>query len=54
MKYGFVRAAACAPTLRVADCDFNASSIIGAIDEASAHGVTLLALPELCLSLIHI
>ena len=50
MKYGFVRAAACAPALRVADCDFNASSIIGAIDEASARGVTLLALPELCIT----
>ena len=50
MKYGFVRAAACAPALHVADCDFNASSIIGAIDEASARGVTLLALPELCIT----
>ncbi len=50
MKHGFVRVAACAPELRVADCDFNASSIIGAIERAEQQDACLLALPELCIT----
>ena len=50
MKYGFVRVAAYAPELRVADCDFNASAAVDAIGEAAGRGVTLLVLPELCIT----
>ncbi len=50
MEHGFVRVAAHAPALRVADCDFNASSVIAALADADERGVSLLALPELCLT----
>ena len=50
MKYGFIRAAACAPDLRIADCQYNAQAILRAMEEAEAQGVELLVLPELCIT----
>jgi NAD+ synthase (glutamine-hydrolysing) len=48
--YGFLRVAACAPELRVADVEFNAAEIAWQIREASQRGVQLAVFPELCLS----
>jgi NAD+ synthase (glutamine-hydrolysing) len=48
--YGFLRVAACAPELRVADVEFNAAEIAGQVREASQRGVQLAVFPELCLT----
>ena len=50
MKDGFVKAAAGTPRIRVADCAFNAASLLETIRSAERQGVKLLALPELCLT----
>ena len=50
MKYGFVRMAACTPELRVADCDFNTASILSAMKSAGEQGVSVLVMPELCIT----
>ncbi len=50
MRDGFVKVAAASPEIRVADCEFNAASVCGAIEEAAELGVKLLALPELCVT----
>ena len=50
MKYGFVKAAAAVPTISVADCTENASSIISIIGDAAKAGTELLLLPELCVT----
>ena len=50
MKDGFVKVAAGTPEIRVADCDFNKSSIMNLILEAEGQGVKVLALPELCIT----
>ncbi len=50
MKYGFLRAAALSPSLRVADCAYNAQQIIAGMRQYAAQGVQLLCLPELCLT----
>lgn len=50
MKDGFLRAAACTPALRVADCVFNTEQIIAAMREYAAREVQLLVFPELCLT----
>lgn len=50
MQYGFVKAAALSPALRVADCAFNAEQIIEALTAANREGVQLACLPELCLT----
>ncbi|MDO4568194.1 MAG: NAD(+) synthase [Clostridia bacterium] len=50
MRYGFVKAAAAVPAIRVADCDHNAGEIIRLAREADARGVRLLVFPELCLT----
>ena len=49
MKDGFIKVAADAPELRVADPKFNAEKIVECVEKASEEGVKLLAL-----SLIHI
>ncbi len=49
MKYGFVRAAAATPALRVANVRFNAEKIAEMMDEAEKAEVQLLVFPELCL-----
>ena len=50
MKDGFVKVAAGTPRIRVADCDYNAGQIIALMKEASAQGVKVLTLPELCVT----
>ncbi len=50
MQYGFVKAAAISPELRLADCAWNAGRIIEALSAASREGVQLACLPELCLT----
>ncbi|MBR1967927.1 MAG: NAD(+) synthase [Clostridia bacterium] len=47
MKYGFVKTACASPELRVADTEFNANNIIGAIDAAVAKHAELIVFPEL-------
>ena len=50
MKDGFVKVAAAAPVIRVADCDYNAARVIEAIEKADALGVKVLVFPELTLT----
>ena len=47
---GFLRIAAATPKIRVADVDANAAAVLACIRAASARGVRVLALPELCLT----
>ena len=47
MQYGFIKAAAVSPALRVADCAFNAQELIRALQDAHEQGVQLLCTPEL-------
>ena len=49
-NFGFVRVAAAVPTLKVADCAFNASQIKLQIDEAIQEGVEVICFPELSLT----
>lgn len=48
--YGFVRAAAAVPRLKVADCGFNAAEIIEMIKEAESGGAQIVVFPELSLT----
>jgi NAD+ synthase (glutamine-hydrolysing) len=50
LYHGFLRVAAAAPHLRVADCDFNAERMIGLIRRAETEGIGVLAFPELSLT----
>ncbi len=50
MQHGFIKTAAMTPEIRVADCAFNARSIIGCMARAAREGVRLLVLPELCIT----
>lgn len=50
MKYGFLRAAAASPALRVADPAYNAARIIEVIAQQAKKGTELLVFPELSLS----
>ena len=50
MKDGFVKVAAAAPQVRVADCVYNGQQTLACIREAAAQGVKLLVLPELGLT----
>ena len=47
---GFLRVAAATPDIRVADCNFNGTSAAALVSEAYEQGVSLLVLPELCLT----
>ena len=47
MQYGFIKAAAVSPALRVADCAFNAQELIRALQDAHEQGIQLLCTPEL-------
>ena len=49
-KYGFFRATAAFPTVKVADTAYNTAAIISLIDEAEAAGSELIVLPELCIT----
>ena len=48
MTYGFVRAAAATPNIRVADVHYNGGNIIQLIGRAEKAGAELLVFPELC------
>ena len=48
MQDGFVKIAAATPTLRVADCAYNASEIIMLAKQAADKGAKLIVFPELC------
>ena len=48
MKYGFVKAAAATPKIRVADVHYNGGNIIQLIEKAEKAGAELLVFPELC------
>ena len=50
MKHGFVKAAAAAPVIKVADARYNAERIIETIREADKKGVRILVFPELSLT----
>lgn len=50
MRYGFVKTACATPAVRVADCGYNAQQIVEAVRSASAQGVEVLCLPELCIT----
>ena len=50
MKDGLVKIAAAAPSLRVADTQYNADQIISCISDADALGVKILTFPELSIT----
>src|SRR5437763_6903028 len=50
MRHGFVRAAACVPTLRVADPAFNADRTLALLERAEAEGVEVAVFPEMGLT----
>lgn len=50
MKDGFIKVAAAAPMIRVADADYNADRVIECIHSAEARGVKILVFPELTLT----
>ena len=50
MRDGFIRAAACTPNVRVADCEYNADEIIRTAREAYANGARVIVMPELCIT----
>ena len=50
MKYGFVKVAAAVPSVKVADCKFNAQEIEKQIVIADGKGVQIVVFPELSLT----
>ena len=50
MNFGYVKFSTFAPEIKLADVDFNANSIISAIDLASKNGAKVLVLPELSIT----
>lgn len=50
MKHGFIKVAAAAPVIKVADTDYNAGKVIECIKKADAEGVKVLVFPELTLT----
>lgn len=48
MKDGFIKVCAATPVIRVADCEYNAQSIIGQIAAAAEKGARVAVFPELC------
>lgn len=50
MRDGFFRIAAATPVIRVADCRFNAASVIALLKEAEQKQVGAVVFPELCLT----
>ena len=47
MDYGFVRAAAAIPNVKIADCVFNVEHTAQLIKEASSKDIQIVAFPEL-------
>ena len=50
MNYGFIKACAVSPSLRVADCAYNAAQTIAAMQKAADDGCQLVVFPELGLT----
>ena len=50
MHYGFIKACAVSPSLRVADCPYNAQMTIEAMQRAAQSGCQLAVFPELGLT----
>lgn len=50
MKYGFVKVASAIPSVKVADCKFNAQQIDTQIAIADGKGVQIIVFPELCIT----
>ena len=50
MHYGFIKACAVSPSLRVADCPYNAQMTIEAMQRAAQRGCQLAGFPELGLT----
>jgi len=50
MKDGYIKSAAAAPRIKVADCSYNAEQVIRLMRDADAHGARLAVFPELCLT----
>ncbi len=50
MRYGFVKAAAATPDIRVADLAYNTEQILRAIDQAASAGAKIIVFPELCVT----
>lgn len=50
MQYGFVKTAALAPKIKVADTGYNAKEIIRLMQEAWQRGARILVFPELCIT----
>mgnify|MGYP000793521240 CR=1 FL=1 len=50
MNYGFVKVAAAAPRVKVADCKFNSERLEGLITIAEGKGVQILTFPEMCIT----
>lgn len=50
MRDGFIKAAACTPNVRVADCEYNAAEIIRMANEAGGKGAKVIVMPELCIT----
>lgn len=48
--YGFIRVAAAAPKVKVADCDYNTEEIKRVIEQAQQQSVQILGFPELCVT----
>ena len=48
--HGLVRVAAAVPSLRVADCDPNAQSILALLKRAEAEQISVVVFPELSLT----
>ena len=49
-RYGYVKVAACIPSLNVADCHFNTTRIIENMRTAAAQGIRIIAFPELSIT----
>ena len=50
MTHGFIKVATATPSIKVADCKYNADRILSLVRRAHEEGVHLLVLPELCIT----
>lgn len=50
MNYGFIKVAAAVPTVRVADCKYNAGQLKELIEKADEQGVRIISFPEMSLT----
>ena len=50
LQHGFLRVGAAVPSVRVADCDFNAGQVLDMMRRAEGEGVHVLVFPEMSLT----